>query len=41
VQPDGSFRVIAVGDVGHVAPTLQSWGDDSDPNLVFGDEVTR
>jgi serine/threonine-protein phosphatase PGAM5 len=35
VQPDGSFRVIAVGDVGHVAPTLQSWGDDSDPNLVM------
>jgi serine/threonine-protein phosphatase PGAM5 len=37
VQPDGSFRVVAVGDVGHVAPTLQSWGDDSDPNLVIGD----
>jgi serine/threonine-protein phosphatase PGAM5 len=35
VHSDGSFRVIAVGDVGHVAPTLQSWGDDSDPNLVM------
>jgi serine/threonine-protein phosphatase PGAM5 len=35
VQPNGSFRVIAVGDIGHVAPTLQSWGDDSDPNLVM------
>lgn len=31
---DNAFRVIAVGDMGHVPPTLQSWGDDADPNLV-------
>jgi serine/threonine-protein phosphatase PGAM5 len=34
VLADGSFRVIAIGDAGHVPATLQSWGDDSDPNLV-------
>jgi serine/threonine-protein phosphatase PGAM5 len=34
VLANGAFRVIAVGDAGHVPPTLQSWGDDSDPNLV-------
>jgi serine/threonine-protein phosphatase PGAM5 len=34
VHANGSFRVIAVGDVGHVPANLQSWGDDSDPNLI-------
>jgi serine/threonine-protein phosphatase PGAM5 len=34
VLGNGTYRVIAVGDVGHVPPTLQSWGDDADPNLI-------
>lgn len=34
VLGSGAFRVIAVGDIGHVPATLQSWGDDADPNLV-------
>lgn len=34
VLGNGTFRVVAVGDMGHVPATLQSWGDDSDPNLV-------
>jgi len=34
VLGNGVFRVIAVGDIGHVPATLQSWGDDADPNLV-------
>jgi len=34
VLGNGAYRVIAVGDTGHVPPTLQSWGDDADPNLV-------
>jgi serine/threonine-protein phosphatase PGAM5 len=34
VLGNGAFSVLAVGDVGHVPPTLQSWGDDSDPNLI-------
>lgn len=36
VHPNG-FRIVAVGDVGHVPPSLQSWGDDSDPHLVTPD----
>jgi serine/threonine-protein phosphatase PGAM5 len=34
VLGNGAFSVVAVGDTGHVPATLQSWGDDSDPNLV-------
>lgn len=34
VHGNGAFRVTAVGDVGHLPPTLQSWGDDSDPQLA-------
>jgi serine/threonine-protein phosphatase PGAM5 len=34
VLANGSFRVIAIGDAGHMPATLQSWGDDSDPNLI-------
>jgi serine/threonine-protein phosphatase PGAM5 len=34
VLDNDTFRVIAVGDIGHVPATLQSWGDDADPNLV-------
>jgi serine/threonine-protein phosphatase PGAM5 len=34
VLGNGVFRVIAVGDSGHLPATLQSWGDDADPNLV-------
>ena len=33
VQADGSTTVLAVGDVGHLPPNMQSWGD-SDPQLV-------
>ena len=33
VLADGSFKVLAVGDMGHVPPTLQSWGTDADPQL--------
>jgi len=28
------FRIVSVGDIGHLPSTLQSWGDDADPNLV-------
>lgn len=34
VLGNDTYRVIAVGDAGHVPPTLQSFGDDADPNLV-------
>jgi serine/threonine-protein phosphatase PGAM5 len=34
VRADGAIRVIAVGDVGHVPPNLQSWGTDEDPQLT-------
>ena len=34
VLGNNAYRVIAVGDTGHVPATLQSWGDDADPNLV-------
>jgi serine/threonine-protein phosphatase PGAM5 len=34
IQPDGKARVLAVGDIGHVPPNLQSWGGGSDPELV-------
>jgi serine/threonine-protein phosphatase PGAM5 len=34
VKPDGSFTVLAVGDVGHIPPNLQSWGAATDPQLV-------
>ncbi|MET0497378.1 MAG: histidine phosphatase family protein [Steroidobacteraceae bacterium] len=33
VFADGSIKVLAVGDTGHVPPTLQSWGTDADPQL--------
>jgi len=33
VQAGGSMTVLAVGDVGHLPPNMQSWGD-SDPQLV-------
>lgn len=33
VQADGSMTVLAVGDVGHLPPNMQSWGD-SDPQLI-------
>jgi serine/threonine-protein phosphatase PGAM5 len=34
VQPDGSMRVLAVGDSGHIPSPLLSWGDASDRQLV-------
>ena len=34
VKADGTFRIIAVGDAGHVPPNMQSWGSDADPQLV-------
>jgi serine/threonine-protein phosphatase PGAM5 len=37
VGPNGAFRVMAVGDAGHVPPSLQSWGTDMDPQLAHPD----
>jgi serine/threonine-protein phosphatase PGAM5 len=37
VHADGAFRIIAVGDIGHIPANLQSWGDESDPHLVAPD----
>jgi serine/threonine-protein phosphatase PGAM5 len=34
VHPDGSMSVVAVGDMGHLPPNMQSWGGDDDPLLV-------
>jgi serine/threonine-protein phosphatase PGAM5 len=34
VQPDGSMKVLAVGDSGHIPSPLLSWGDASDRQLV-------
>jgi serine/threonine-protein phosphatase PGAM5 len=34
VQPDGSMKVLAVGDSGHIPGPLLSWGDASDRQLV-------
>jgi serine/threonine-protein phosphatase PGAM5 len=34
VQPDGSMKVLAVGDSGHIPSPLISWGDASDRQLV-------
>jgi serine/threonine-protein phosphatase PGAM5 len=34
VQPDGSSKVLAVGDSGHIPAPLLSWGDASDRQLV-------
>ena len=33
VGGDGSFKVLGLGDVGHVPPPLQSSGSDADPQL--------
>ncbi len=34
VQPDGSMRVLAVGDSGHIPSPLLSWGDAGDRQLI-------
>ena len=34
VQPDGSMKVLAVGDNGHIPGPLLSWGDANDRQLV-------
>jgi serine/threonine-protein phosphatase PGAM5 len=34
VRADGTMSVIAVGDVGHIPPNMQSWGTAGDPQLV-------
>jgi serine/threonine-protein phosphatase PGAM5 len=34
VTPNGDFRILSVGDVGHLSPNLQSGTTDSDPQLV-------
>lgn len=36
VHPNGTMSVIAVGDIGHMPPNLQSWGTAADPQLVSG-----
>jgi broad specificity phosphatase PhoE/lysophospholipase L1-like esterase len=33
VHANGTMSVLAVGDLGHIPPNLQSWGDDSDRQL--------
>ena len=35
VKADGTFRVFAVGDVGHIPPNLQSGIGQPDPDLVL------
>lgn len=34
VSPDGSFKIFAVGDIGHIPPNLQSGATKADPQLV-------
>ena len=34
VQPDGSMKVLAVGDSGHIPSPLLSWGDANDRQLA-------
>jgi serine/threonine-protein phosphatase PGAM5 len=34
IGPNGAYRIIAVGDSGHVPPNMLSWGGDDDPQLV-------
>lgn len=34
VQPDGTMKILAVGDSGHIPSPLLSWGDASDRQLV-------
>jgi serine/threonine-protein phosphatase PGAM5 len=34
VQPDGSLKVLAVGDSGHIPSPLLSWGDADDRQLA-------
>ena len=34
VRPDGSMSVLSVGDVGHVPSNMQSWGTESNPQLL-------
>jgi serine/threonine-protein phosphatase PGAM5 len=41
VHPNGIMTVIAVGDIGHIPPNLQSWGTAADPQLVAGARANR
>jgi len=34
VRADGTMTVIAVGDIGHLPPNMQSWGGGADPQLA-------
>jgi serine/threonine-protein phosphatase PGAM5 len=34
IRANGSMVVLAVGDVGHIPPNLQSWGSEGDPQLL-------
>jgi serine/threonine-protein phosphatase PGAM5 len=34
VHGPGVYRIVSVGDIGHIPANLQSWGDDSDPQLT-------
>jgi len=38
VRANGAMTVLSVGDIGHIPPNLQSWGDDSDPQLLIPKE---
>lgn len=35
IGADGTMKVLAVGDVGHIPPNMQSWGGGADPQLVL------
>ncbi len=35
VTATGAFRVLSIGDVGHLPPGMQSWGTPADPELTI------
>lgn len=37
IHANGAVAIITVGDIGHIPSNMQSWGDDSDPNLAKPD----
>ncbi len=34
VRPNGTMSVLSVGDIGHIPPNMQSFGNDADPQLI-------
>ena len=41
IHPDSSISVLSIGDVGHLPPSLESWGTDSDPQLTVFPRAPR